>query len=434
MPSISNNGRYYLSDIDYLKLNSTIPDFEEKILSIIYADKIEIQAKLIATLFYDIFKDYFICNINENNKEWYMFKNHRWSWVNTPIVEANIADVVKDFCLRYKKTFETEKNWLTEGKLDHLPCKPTHRELDFKLTILDGIYENFNMIARSSLRSDTFDHCAVLFHNDDFVNEHDMKPLLCFNNGVLDLITGTFRDGHPTDYCTLSCRYDYTSDLQEEKKVHLNSILEEFFPEFEMREKFLTQICYALFGKHLFKNPLDHITEYGKIHFPVFFTNQTMNGLSTTVNFIKQCFGDYAVYIPYLTSKDDLGEEGTESNIFVQCRGRKFLFITNNSDGLENEFETMALLEDLTGKFFILMKKHNLESVPDKDKLDIFSEVEWKSVFYGECEDVFKVPPTREEQVKMRIFERRCRVDNELKELKSEFISLLLQHRLKIAK
>ena len=59
-----------------------------------------------------------------------------------------------------------------------------------------------------------------IFYDKDFVKNMDTnKYLLCFNNGVVDFKTKTFRDGYPQDYITKSTGINYVAYNPEMYKI-----------------------------------------------------------------------------------------------------------------------------------------------------------------------------------------------------------------------
>lgn len=73
--------------------------------------------------------------------------------------------------------------------------------------------------------------------------------LFVFNNGLIDLKTGEFRDVQPTDYAMLTCGYDYDANNEatyKEFKGHISKILP-VTEEFELARKWG---FYTLLGNH----------------------------------------------------------------------------------------------------------------------------------------------------------------------------------------
>ena len=73
-------------------------------------------------------------------------------------------------------------------------------------------------LGENSFKSGVIKELANIFLQDDpyFLDNLDNNSnLICFNNGVYDLERGTFRNGVPTDYVTLSTGYDYLTNIDK---------------------------------------------------------------------------------------------------------------------------------------------------------------------------------------------------------------------------
>lgn len=81
----------------------------------------------------------------------------------------------------------------------------------------------------------------------------DMNPfLLGFNNGVIDLPTGEFRNNKYDDYITMSCSYDYVKPVEDEafkkNKQELETIFENIIPNQQEREYLFKVLASGLDG------------------------------------------------------------------------------------------------------------------------------------------------------------------------------------------
>jgi len=438
---IQDQKTYILTTTDYRNFSSTIPDFVIKFQEIIKGvESIHLYEKL-ADLFYQIFRKYFICTITGKRVEWYIFRNHRWFDIKVEDVREFIIDTVRNFCSHYFSGFAHEKNSLWEKMIEKEFISFQEKE-DFELVIqiVDLKIKSMNYIIDKVHGVDPeFQNKLYLsfeekFYNLNFVNIRDTKPLLCFENGVLDLISGTFRNGKASDCCTQSCNFSFEIEKDEQKINKLNKFLEEIFPDPAIRYKFLTQICYSIFGKYLKRNPINRIPDVDRITLPVFLVHFMGNGMSTTVSFIKKCFGDYVEHISHKLRMKDLHHSlyDTKPKLADKIKNKKILFI--NDKDLETTFKIIDTLEDTKGKFFILGQKNILDAHLERKYLEMYPRINFESKFISKDENKFTFPMKREDQLLNKTFDENVHMGEELEEYQSAFISLILKHRLELLK
>lgn len=425
------DGNYYLHDFNYMALSTIVPGFDEKLINVIDTEDTDDLARKIAEIVYIIFEECYLCSEKNKKAEWYIFKNHHWENIDEILVEKNISKNIKEFCQKYKFMLDVKQYELHNKRLHPIPDISAIEILNQRIEKLDKIIYAIGSITFSKK---IYKECIILFFDQEFKLNCDTKPLLCFTNGVLDLNTGEFRPGKFSDYCTISCSYDFISEEDKKEDFRLNKFLEEIFPNPEMRNRFLTQICHCIFKMHLYKSPLQEVGDSERINFSTFFTNRDRSGLSTVIHFLKKCFEEYCIQVPHIDSEKSAHHSLFESSpsLFERFSKRKILFLSETN--LEKTIETISSLEEVPGKFIVAIRKFDFESVPDQNHLKIFPRVEFESVFVSEIDKNFAVPVDRESQVLNKTFHCNPHITEELSDLKSAFIRLLLQHRMKILK
>lgn len=103
----------------------------------------------------------------------------------------------------------------------------------------------------------------------------DPKHLICFNNGVYDFNLNQFRDGLPSDCCTLCTGYDYVPTFNNA----LDDYLRKVFPDTE------DYIALMKAMNRLFKGHNDMIYAY----------NMGNSGISTLYRLIDNMYGEYGL-------------------------------------------------------------------------------------------------------------------------------------------
>ena len=221
-------------------------------------------------------KETFACTNESNNGVWYHFQNHRWLSNQEHHLQFFIPQHVSPYYRRVRQWYqentpdgeqkEKRKNYLNKSLIEKL-CNNTSKneiikEAKHYFLVMD-IYRDPITGAGFSERLDTH------------------KNLLCFTNGVMDLDTGEFREGRPTDFITMCTNFAYEPDKFDPKRM---AIVEKFFediqPDVEQRTyllKFLSSMLHGDVTEELF-----HI-----------FTGGSANGKSVLNELVEAVLGDY---------------------------------------------------------------------------------------------------------------------------------------------
>jgi hypothetical protein len=351
------DGNYYLHDFNYMALSTIVPGFDEKLINVIDTEDTNDLARKIAEIVYIIFEECYLCSEKNKKAEWYIFKNHHWENIDEILVEKNISKNIKEFCQKYKFMLDVKQYELHNKRLHPIPDISAIQIVDQRIEKLGKIIYGMGSV---SFSKKIYKECIMLFFDQEFNLNRDTKPLLCFTNGVLDLTTGEFRSGKFSDYCTISCNYDFIVEEEKKEDFRLNKFLEEIFPNPEMRYRFLTQICYAIFDKALYQNQIQGDPN-GNL-FPAFFTNRDRSGLSTIIHFLMKCFGEYCIRLPHISSKKtaDFSLYETTSSLFDRSKQKKILLLSETN--LDKALETIYSLRGVPGKFVVAIRKFDFES------------------------------------------------------------------------
>ncbi len=199
------------------------------------------------------------------DKNWYVYKNHRWK---------NLGD--KNNELRYdikpklKSLYKDLYTYYKENEYDKQKIKSLKNTM--------AMFDDVNL--KNNIMTELIDIYTVKKNsNRDFTQKLDSNNnLIGFNNGVFDLTTFEFREGKPEDNISMSVGYDYT-DKHTEKYNDLLKFLEDIQPNKEEREYMLTYLSIGLVG-----NLLELFT---------IFTGSGRNGKSKLVDLIELAFGEY---------------------------------------------------------------------------------------------------------------------------------------------
>jgi len=377
----------------------------------IYVDKV-------AILLYDIYKDNILCYSDSETKiNWFHYNVFHWEQVNATDIKLLFLTTIRNIMSYYKKYYSKRE---TKDDLDNY--------IKTKLQLIEDIIsDTYIMESIDSL----YQKCISKFANNDFFIYCDSPTLMSFQNGILDIVTGKFRNATPADYCTLSTRNPYHFTTQYDMK-RINDFLEEIFPNMYNRMLFLTQICEACFGEQLYTNPIQRTLE--KNNLPCFFSYSKRCGINTIINFIKDCFGDYVYFLPVISYEKNSTTLEVKREMMQRSNKRRILFIKREGD-LSEIFQTITYLKSSYNKIFIIVERSELEQEYSSNiMLQEFPHVKFESKFIDEKEaddmdnNTF-VPLARDNQIRDKIFVAHPYKLNEIHDLHSAFVRCILEHR-----
>lgn len=132
---------------------------------------------------------------------WYRFRGHRWYKIGSDTVEKEIRDWLLDQCLYLISYYnENALHEIDDNKYEYL---------DKAKEVADKLYK----IRAGESQTEFFEEFATCCFQTDFEEKLDKDTdLVCYENGVLELSSGLFRSGHPSDYMSKSTGKKYRPD------------------------------------------------------------------------------------------------------------------------------------------------------------------------------------------------------------------------------
>lgn len=253
-----------------------------------------------------MYKDNYIC-INHKNQVWYKFKNHRWNTDTGVTLRNNIS---------------TELYKLIEKKQDHIANlmhqfnqTDDEEKLNYykKKVTLIGIVKL--KLKKTSDKNNIMRESSEIFYDADFDKKIDTnKYLLCFENGVIDFKTKTFRDGTPEDYISLSTKINYIplSEVDQSIVEEINKFMEQLFPVEDLRNYMWDHLASSLIGTN-------------KNHCFNLYHGTGSNGKSVLSDLMAQTLGDYKGLAPLSLLTEKRGKIGGTSDEILQLRGKRYV-------------------------------------------------------------------------------------------------------------
>ena len=121
--------------------------------------------------------------------------------------------------------------------------------------------------------------CSDAYFTDDTVKFDENPDLLGFNNGCFDFKLNKFRPYLKTDYVTLSCNYDYSTQRDSLKEKDLMNLITSIMPNADNQNLLLEILSKACLGE--------------AVENFIIFNNHGRNGKGLVNDLMAFCFGDY---------------------------------------------------------------------------------------------------------------------------------------------
>jgi P4 family phage/plasmid primase-like protien len=304
---------------DYEKVKHTTIDhfIEETLFTQTEFDKAQVLHKM--------FSDKYVCS-SIKDKTWHTFKNHRWETDKGMTLRLAIS---KDmFNLYTKKRVDTEAEYQhydsNDERLEHLKKK------------VKAISEILINLKKTNDKNNVMREAMELFYDKDFVKNMDTnKFLLCFNNGVIDFATKTFRDGYPQDYISKSTGINYIEYNPEMNKIgnEITSFMEKLFPIPELNKYMWEHLASCLVGTN------DNQT------FNIYHGSGS-NGKSILTDLMSHSLGEYKGTVPITLVTEKRNSIGGTSSEIIQLKGIRYAVMQEPSkDTKINE----GIMKELTG-------------------------------------------------------------------------------------
>lgn len=307
---------------DYEKIKySTIDHFmEETLFSRTEFDKAQVLHKM--------FSDKYVCS-SITNKTWHTFKNHRWESDKGMTLRLAISKDMYNLYAKKASDIEAEYQQYdpNDERVEHLKKKTK------------AVSEIMIDLKKTNDKNNVMREAMEIFYDKDFVKNMDTnKYLLCFNNGVVDFKTKTFRDGYPQDYITKSTGInyiEYNSSNPEMYKIsnELTSFMEKLFPIPDLNKYMWEHLASCLIGTNL--NQTFNI-----------YHGSGSNGKSILTDLMSHALGEYKGTVPITLVTEKRNAIGGTSSEIIQLKGVRYAVMQEPSkDTKINE----GIMKELTG-------------------------------------------------------------------------------------
>ena len=209
-----------------------------------------------------------------HDKTWFQFQNHGWKEIEEGIyLRLKISNELWD--LYEIKHTEYMKKW-KESKDNKKPES---------MKIIEKIMKN---LKSSPFKNNIMKEAMEFFYDAKFNDKIDANPwIIGFQNGVYDLKTCTFRDGHPSDYISMKMAVEYDEAMTDTHPTvcDVYDFLEKIFPDKSIRTYFLDISSDIFVGGN--QNKIIQ-----------FWSGEGDNGKSITQILFEKMLGNYSIKLP----------------------------------------------------------------------------------------------------------------------------------------
>lgn len=293
----------------------------------------------LALLFYSMFKKNYVCSSLKNN-EWFFFDNHKWNIDEggATLYSKISTDLINEYNKRCEDILKDVEN---DKKIDYLKTQ--------KKTI--------DKLKSTSFKMSVLTESSHLFYDKDFINKLDEnKNLICFNNGIYDLLNDNFRDGRPSDFISLSTNIEYKKFNSKDRYIKsLLNYFDQVFTNKDIREYVLNLLSSYLQGH----NPHEKF---------IIWTGTGANSKSKLIELLCLSLGEYSGVLPVSLLTHKRSACGVASPELATTKGKRFIYFQEPE---ETDKINVGLMKELTGNDKITARKLFKEPIEFKPQFKL---------------------------------------------------------------
>jgi P4 family phage/plasmid primase-like protien len=300
----------------------------------------------IAKVVHHMYQHQYVC-VSIKQKQWYEFRDHRWNHCDGGYTLRNKISVeVYNEYTKLSTWFNTQSLAAEPGDQAAWTAKSA---ICGKIAL---------KLKDTGFKESIMKECADMFFVPKFEEKLDSRlNLIGFKDGVLELDTMEFREGHPEDLISFSTNTNYREYSESDPynapvMEFINSIL----PKEDMRDYVLKVLSSCL----------DGAVREERFHI---WTGVGSNGKSKMLELLLESLGDYFcnMSVTAVTGKR-VSSDGTNSEL-VRSKGKRALVLQEPGD---NEKLNMGWVKELTGGDRIIARGLFKEPIEFKPQFKMF--------------------------------------------------------------
>lgn len=302
----------------------------------------------VAEVVWQMYRHQYVC-VSSKGELWYEFYNHRWHECKHGVtLKKRIGNEVLNEYLNLVSHYNVSA------------IEYDNEQKDQSLFRAKGLTDVTYKLRDLPFKEKVMRECNIMFYNPSFEKELDSDPyLIGFENGVVDLKTGKFRDGCPEDKVSLSTGTEYVDiefDEEDEIVMEIMTFMRQVFPDEDLRE-------YVL---DLFSSYLQGTNPDEKFHI---FTGVGGNGKSKLVELLEMAMGDYTFKMPITLLTQKRAASNSANPELARTKGRR---VGSFQEPDENERINVGFMKELTGGDKIMVRALYKEPFEFKPQFKLF--------------------------------------------------------------
>jgi len=315
---LTKNSLYYWarqdalpSDVDRVQKSSIQYYIEQTISSTV--PKFKATDYDLAKVLHQLFKHEYVCTSISQNI-WFRFDGVCWKEDDSGIsLKEKISVDLRDLYSQKNHTFSGSWTGDQTNLSDNVKDESESRKAK-AFQILDIV----KRCATTSEKAKLMTECKELFHDrtGNFEENLNENPyLLCFNNGVIDFETKTFRDTRPDDFISFCTKINYVPLKKCNKKIikEITTFMEQLFPEKELLQYMWRHLASTLIGT----TPNQTFNMY---------YGMGQNGKSLLVKLMEEVLGDYCQSpAPLSLITRERAGQGSATPELLQLKGKRYV-------------------------------------------------------------------------------------------------------------
>ncbi|MBL1278611.1 MAG: PriCT-2 domain-containing protein [Ectothiorhodospiraceae bacterium] len=220
-------------------------------------------------------------NADPKKDLWYEFVEHRWRQIND-------ATIIKRLLMtEMRELFVVHAGLINEEMQRLMAAGDNDQEVQVRQDQVKNCYACEKRLRTNQFVNKIVATLKIFLYDDKFKKRlNENKNLFVCENGVLDLLTGEFRDGSQDDYMSFSCGIEYQEfSFESSEYQQLQGFLMKIFPNPDLKKYFLHFISSCLRGGNVHKKF-------------VIGTGGGNNAKSKTFELVERTFGEYCIKFP----------------------------------------------------------------------------------------------------------------------------------------
>jgi phage/plasmid-associated DNA primase len=252
-----------------------------------------------------------------NNGKLYYFNGVYWaedSGVDKPVINNYIDEVLYIEIFKLYQKYELEQQNKKEDK---------NKELK-------EIKKNIQKLRNHKTRDNYIkDICCKITDNN--IKWNEKHNLFCFNNKIFNIDENKFITPDPNDYINVSCGYDYNDKYDLKLIGDIEKLIEQIFPNIDIRNTYMTAISTSLSGLTFEKF--------------IIANGQGGNGKGVLNELLMKSVGNYGYVIPSNLITNPL-KTGSNPEL-ANCQYKRLVIFREPDD--KNSSINCASIKELTG-------------------------------------------------------------------------------------